>query len=109
MSKPVDIDETIFEEAVIKAKTPVLVDFWAARCAPCLLIEPIIDQLANEYAGKVSFYKINRDENFKVANRYNVMSIPTVMVFKGGKPVFSAAGFTKETKRQIKESIDSVI
>lgn len=104
-----DIDEATFNEAVLKAKTPVLVDFWAPRCAPCRLLEPVVDEVANEYQGKVTFVRLNRDENPGVANRYGVMSLPTLMVFKNGLPVSSITGFNKETRKQLQERIGSVL
>ena len=109
MSKSVEIGETMFEQAVLKAKTPVLVDFWAPRCAPCRLVEPIVDELADEYDGKIAFYKLNRDENPGIANRFNVISLPTIMVFKNGRPMSSITGFTKETRRELKNNINSVL
>jgi thioredoxin 1 len=109
MNKPVDIRETEFEGKVIKSGIPVLVDFWAERCAPCRLLEPVVDELAGEYAGKISFVKLNRDKNPGIANRYHVMSIPTVIVFKDGLPVSSIVGFTKETRRELRNNIDSVL
>ena len=109
MSKSVEIGEAKFEEAILKAKTPVLVDFWAPRCAPCRLVEPVVDELADKYQGKVAFYKLNRDDNPGIANRFNVMSLPTIMVFKNGRPMSSITGFTKETRRELKNNIDSVL
>jgi thioredoxin 1 len=109
MSKPVEISEAKFNDTVLKAKTPVLVDFWAPRCAPCRLVEPVVDELANEYDGKISFVKLNRDENPGIANRYNIMSLPTILVFKNGQPVSSITGFTKDTRRELRNNIVSVL
>jgi thioredoxin 1 len=109
MGQPLEIAETKFDEAVLRAKTPVIVDFWAPRCAPCHLVDPIIEELAKEYEGKAAFFKMNRDDNFKIANRYNIMSLPTVMVFKNGRPVSSIIGFTKDTRRNLKENIGAVL
>jgi thioredoxin 1 len=109
MSKSLDLQEAGFEQAVLKSRTPVLVDFWAPRCAPCRLVEPVVDQLAEEYAGKVAFYKLNRDENIAAAMRYNVMSIPTVMIFKDGRPYSSHTGFTRDTKKELKDNLNSVL
>lgn len=109
MSKPVEIEETKFNEVVLKAKTPVLVDFWAPRCMPCRLVAPIVDELANEYDGKVSFVKLNVDENPRVANQYGVMSIPMLIIFKNGQPVSSVMGFTSETRGELKKNIDSAL
>ena len=74
-----------FEEEVVRSDTPVLVDFYADWCGPCRLIEPVIERLSQEYAGKVKFVKIDADANQELAMRFEVMSIPTVMLFKGGK------------------------
>jgi thioredoxin 1 len=109
MGKSVEINEAKFDEVVLKAKKPVLVDFWAPRCPPCRLLEPVVDELATEYEGKVSFVKLNRDENPGVANRYGIMSLPTIMVFKNGQPVSSITGFNKETRRELRNNIGSVL
>jgi thioredoxin 1 len=109
VNKPVEVREVEFGEAVIKFENPVLVDFWAERCPPCRLLEPVIDELAGEYEGKISFVKLNRDENPGIANRYNVMSIPTVIVFKNGRPVSGIFGFTKDTRRELRNNISSVL
>ena len=109
MTAPIEIQEAEFDEIVLKSKTPVLVDFWAPRCPPCRLLEPVVDELANEYTGKISFVKLNRDENPGIANRYNIMSIPTVIVFRDGRPVSSIVGFTKETRRELRNNIGSVL
>ncbi len=74
-----------FEEEVVRSSTPVLVDFYADWCGPCRIIEPVIERLSQEYAGKVKFVKIDTDANQELATRFEVMSIPTVMLFKGGK------------------------
>jgi len=109
VTAPIEIQEAEFDEIVLKSKTPVLVDFWAPRCPPCRLLEPVVDELANEYTGKISFVKLNRDENPGIANRYNIMSIPTVIVFRDGRPVSSIVGFTKETRRELRNNIGSVL
>lgn len=109
MRKPVDIRETEFDGAVLKSSIPVLVDFWAERCPPCRLLEPVVDELAGEYEGKISFVKLNRDDNPGIANRYNVMSIPTLIVFKDGRPVSSIVGFTGETRKELRNNINSVL
>jgi thioredoxin 1 len=95
-----------FEEEVLKAKIPVMVDFWAAWCMPCKLVSPIVDELAKEYSGKVKIGKLNVDEN-SVAGNYNVMSIPTLMIFKDGKPVRSVIG--ARPKDEFKRALDEVL
>ena len=84
MSKPVEVNEAKFDEMVLKAKLPVMVDFWAPWCGPCRMVAPIVDELANEYEGKVSFMKLNVDDSPKVASKYGVMSIPALIIFKNG-------------------------
>jgi len=82
-----------FEEKVLKASTPVLVDFYAEWCGPCKMAAPILDELADEYAGKVAILKLNTDENHEAAAKYGVMSIPTVILFKDGEEVERKIGF----------------
>jgi len=95
-----------FEEEVLKSNIPVMVDFWAAWCQPCKMVSPIVDELAEEYHGKVKIGKLNVDEN-SVAGNYNVMSIPTLMIFKDGKPVKSVIG--AKPKDDFKRALDEVI
>ncbi len=74
-----------FEQEVLKADQPVLVDFWAAWCGPCRMIAPAVEALADEYAGKAKVGKVNVDENSSTPGRYNLRSIPTLLLFKGGE------------------------
>jgi len=81
-----------FESEVIQSNLPVLVDFWAAWCSPCRAIAPAIEEIASEYAGKLKVVKVDTDENQDIAVKFQVMSIPTLMVFKGGKVVERLVG-----------------
>ncbi len=107
MSKPVEIKDTKFDEAVIKSKMPVLVDFWAPWCGPCLMVGPVVEELADEYDGKVSFVKLNVDDNPQIASQYGVMSIPTLIIFKDGKPASTVVGF--RPKAELKKSLDAAL
>jgi len=107
MSKPVDIEEAKFEELVLKSKTPMMVDFWAPWCGPCRMVEPVVNELAADYDGKVGFVRVNVDNNPKIAGQYGIMSIPTLMVFKDGQPVSNIVGF--RPKAELKKSLDMVL
>lgn len=82
-----------FEEEVIKSKIPVLVDFWAAWCGPCQMQGPVVDEVAEEFAGKLKVGKINVDEEGSLAQKYSVMSIPTLILFQNGEVVKKEMGF----------------
>jgi thioredoxin 1 len=85
----------------------IMVDFWAAWCRPCLMIAPTIEELATEYAGRLTVAKLNTDENPDVASRYQIMGIPTLIFFRDGKPVEKIVGAA--SKQQFKEKIDSLL
>lgn len=92
MTKPFTVTDSSFEADVLKSDTPVLVDFWATWCGPCRAVAPVIEKLAEDYAGKVKVRKLDTDANQATAMRYNIRSIPTILLFKGGKPVDVVVG-----------------
>ncbi len=90
--KPMELTVETFEQEVLKATTPVLVDFWAVWCGPCKVIAPIVEELATEYEGKLKIGKLDVDNNQKIAMQYGIRSIPTLLVFKAGKVVEQIVG-----------------
>lgn len=90
----VNVTDADFEEKVLKNQTPVLIDFWAPWCGPCKLAEPVLDELSEQYNGKVEIVKINVDENQQTAGKYDIMSIPTTILVKEGREVGRQIGFS---------------
>lgn len=107
MGQALKVDAVTWEGAVLKTKGLIMVDFWAAWCRPCLMIAPTIEELATEYAGRLTVAKLNTDENPDVASRYQIMGIPTLIFFRDGKPVEKIVGAA--SKQQFKEKIDSLL
>jgi thioredoxin 1 len=101
------VSDSEFNEKVLKADGPVLVDYWAAWCGPCKMIAPLLDDVAEEYAGKLSVVKLNIDENPQTPQHYGVRGIPTLMVFKDGEVEATKVGAL--TKSQLTAFIDSNI
>lgn len=87
-----------FEETILKSKTPVLVDFYADWCTPCKMMSPIIEEVSNEFKGKITVLKINIDECTDIAQKYSVMSIPTIILFKNGEATKTSVGVTSKEK-----------
>ncbi len=95
-----------FEQEVLKSDKPVLVDFWAAWCGPCQMMGPIVEELAEEMKDKVKIGKLNVDENRETASKFSVMSIPTLIIFKGGKSVKQFVGV--QAKESLKEELNKI-
>jgi thioredoxin 1 len=107
MAKPLNVDDKNFSEVVIEAEMPFLVDFWAPWCGPCHAIAPIVEELAEEYGGRVGFGKVNVDENPKAATDYGIRSIPTLLLFKDGKPMTQIVGL--RSKAELKKHLDAAL
>ena len=96
--KAVKLTDDSFEAEIIKSELPALVDFWAPWCGPCKMVGPIVEELAEEYDGKVKICKLNVDENSKTAAQYGVKSIPTLILFKGGESIDQTIGAASKGK-----------
>ena len=103
----IEINEQNFQNEVLNSSMPVLVDFWAPWCGPCKMIAPIIGELAKEYDKKIKVGKLNTDQNLDIAGKYQITSIPTLLIFKSGKPVERIIGF--RSKNDLKKVIDSAL
>ncbi len=102
--KVLTLTKDSFKADVLNANEPTLVDFWAPWCSPCRMIAPVVDEIAVEYTGKIKVGKVNVDENREVAIEFGVMSIPTLIVFKGGQAVDRIVGF--KSKNDLKALLD---
>ena len=107
MAKPQEITDAQFEQEVLNAEFPVLVDFWAEWCGPCHQIVPILEQLADEYDGKIKFVKIDTEVNFESPSRYGILSLPTLLLFKEGQQFERITG--ARPKDHLKRSLDKAL
>ncbi len=92
------ITKTNFDEEVLNSELPVLVDFWASWCGPCKMIAPVVEEIAQEYEGKIKVGKINVDDEQELAIKYGVMSIPSLLLFKNGTVVNTSVGFVPKER-----------
>jgi thioredoxin 1 len=97
-AKTRDVNESEFQHEVLDSAMPVLVDFWAEWCGPCKMLSPIVDEIANQYEGKVRVVKVDADANQDVMQQYGILSIPTLILFKGGEAVERITGFKPKDK-----------
>ena len=95
-----------FDAEVLSSETPVIVDFWAEWCGPCRAVSPVLEQIADERADELRLVKVNIDEEPELAQRYGIMSIPTIVLFKGGEPAAAAIG--AQPKRMLERSLGLV-
>ncbi|MCG8383008.1 MAG: thioredoxin TrxA [Gammaproteobacteria bacterium] len=103
----INITDSSFEQDVLHSETPVLVDYWAEWCGPCKMIGPILEQVADEYAGKITIAKLNIDENPNTPPKYGIRGIPTLMVFKNGEVEATKVGAL--SKSQLTDFIDGIV
>jgi thioredoxin 1 len=98
MAKAIEVTDGTFEEIVLKADRPTVVDFWAVWCGPCKMIAPVLEEIAVEYDARLQIVKLDVDHNSQSAMQYEVMSIPTLLLFKNGQPVERIVGFMPKEK-----------
>lgn len=106
-NKIIDLTNDTFDEVVMKSDKPVIVDFWATWCGPCRMVGPIMEELANDYDGRVQVTKVNVDDQGELAAKFKIMSIPTVLAFKNGELTDKVVG--ARSKEEFSEIIDKLL
>jgi thioredoxin 1 len=107
MAEPREVTDVSFDAEVLKSDLPVLVDFWAPWCGPCRMVAPVVEELSEEYSGKVNFFKMNTDENPSVPTQYSIRSIPSLLIFKGGELKDTVVGF--RPKSDLKKRLEAAL
>ena len=101
------VTDANFEEEVLNAKEPVMVDFWATWCGPCRMLAPVVEELASDYAGTVKVCKLDTDQGPETSTKYRISSVPTILFFKNGQVVSQAVGL--QSKSALQEKLDALI
>ena len=107
MAEPLNVSDATFDTQVIQSEVPVLVDFWAGWCQPCLMLAPVVEELVQEYGPRIRLAKLDVDANPNIAGKFGVMSIPTLILFKGGQAVQRLVGF--QPKSSLKAKLDPLV
>ena len=103
----VTLTDANFETEVLQSKEPVLVDFWATWCGPCKMLTPVVEELANDYAGKVKVCKLDVDQGMNAASKYQISSVPTLIAFKDGQIAFQTVGL--QSKEALAAKLDDLL